>query len=102
MVLEYYGLHIAQITPSGVWKIICFVMFYSALNTVPSITVFRCFNVTMSTRDWLSFSLCQGLVEICDGIPTSIKLWKKDSLFIHASTFPGPMAYGDFVDMVLN
>ncbi|CAH1437387.1 unnamed protein product [Lactuca virosa] len=71
--LNYYNLHIAQITPNGFRKIVCFVMLCSALDVAPSITIFRHLYVPMSNEDWVSLSLCHGLVEICNGLPTSIK-----------------------------
>ncbi|CAH1421283.1 unnamed protein product [Lactuca virosa] len=42
-----------------------------------------------------------GLVEICDGLRTSIKYWKEDIFFVHASTFPGPMVYGASTNRVV-
>lgn len=56
---------------------------------MPFITLCRHFYVTMSTKDWVSFSLHHGLVEICDGLRTSINYWKDDIFFVHASTFHG-------------
>ncbi|CAH1426602.1 unnamed protein product [Lactuca virosa] len=78
--------------------IICFVMLCSALDIVPSITVFRHFYATISTGDWLSFSIHHVLVEICDGISSSIKYWKEEFFCVHASAFPRPMTYGASVD----
>ncbi|CAH1415670.1 unnamed protein product [Lactuca virosa] len=70
-VLDYYHLHITQITPNGFQKIICFVMLCSSVDVTPSITLFHHLYITMSNDDWVSFSLCHGPVEICNGIPTS-------------------------------
>ncbi|CAH1446833.1 unnamed protein product [Lactuca virosa] len=75
-ILDYYGLHIAQITPNGFRKILCFLLLCIALDIVPSITIFRHFYLPMSNGDWVSFFLCHGLVELYDSLPTSIKYWK--------------------------
>ncbi|CAH1438017.1 unnamed protein product [Lactuca virosa] len=49
----------------------------------------------MSSGDWVSFSLRHCLVEICDGLPTSIKYWTEEFFFIASTAFFGPTAYGD-------
>lgn len=72
-VLDYYGLHITQIIPNGFRKVLCFTLLYVALDVLPSITLFRYFYLPMSNGDWVSFSLHHGLVELCDGLPNSIK-----------------------------
>lgn len=75
-ILDYYGLHITQITPNGFLKILCFMLLCITLDIVPSITIFQHFYLPMSNGDWVSFSLCHGLVELCDNLSTSIKYWK--------------------------
>ncbi|CAH1424442.1 unnamed protein product [Lactuca virosa] len=72
-VLDYYGLHIAQITPDGFRKILCFTLLCIALDVSSTINLFCHFYIPMSNGDWVSFSLLHGLVEICDGLSTSIK-----------------------------
>ncbi|CAH1438292.1 unnamed protein product [Lactuca virosa] len=93
-VLDYYGLHIAQINPNGFLKILCFTLLCVALGVSPTINLSRHFYIPISNGDWGSLSLRHGLVEICDGLPTSIKCWKEELFFVHASAFSGPMAYG--------
>ncbi|CAH1448422.1 unnamed protein product [Lactuca virosa] len=65
-----------------------------------SINLFRHFHIPMSNGDWVSFSLRHGLVELCDGLPTSIKYWKEEFVFVHSSAFSGPMAYSATADTV--
>lgn len=79
--MGYYQLHIAQITPNDFRKAICFALLCFALDILPSIIMFHYFYVTMSNSDWVSFSLRHGLVELCDGLPTSIKYWKEEFFF---------------------
>ncbi|CAI9271980.1 unnamed protein product [Lactuca saligna] len=69
-VLDYYGLHIDQITHNGFRKV--------------------------------SFSLRHGSVELCDGLPTSIKFWKEEFFYVHASAFFGPMEYGAIADKAVD
>ncbi|CAI9263231.1 unnamed protein product [Lactuca saligna] len=45
----------------------------------------------MSNGDLVSFSLCHGLVELCDGLPTFVKGWKEEFFFVYTSSFPGLM-----------
>lgn len=78
VILDYYHLHITQITPNAFQKIICFAMLCFALEIVPSITFFYYFYIPISNGDWISFSFHHGLVEIYDALPTSIKYWKEE------------------------
>ncbi|CAH1421617.1 unnamed protein product [Lactuca virosa] len=97
-VLDYYGLRITQITPSDFRKIPCFTLLCVARDVSPTINLFRHFYIPMSNGDWVSFALRHGFVELFDGLPTSIKYWKEEFFFIHASAFSSPMAYGDIAD----
>ncbi|CAH1417970.1 unnamed protein product [Lactuca virosa] len=63
------------------------------MDVSPTINLFCHFYIPMSNGDWVSFSLRHGLVEICDGLPTSIKYWKEEFFFVHVSAFSSPMAY---------
>ncbi|KAL7611776.1 hypothetical protein Lser_V15G06815 [Lactuca serriola] len=54
----------------------------------------------MSNGDWVAFSLRHGSVELCDGLPTSIKYWKEEFFYVHAFAFSRPKAYGATTDRV--
>ncbi|CAH1445589.1 unnamed protein product [Lactuca virosa] len=97
-VLDYYSLHIIQITPNVFRKILCFTLLCVALDASPTINLFRYFYILMSNGDWVFFSLRHGLVELCDDLPTSIKYWKDEFFFVDAFTFSGPMAYDATAD----
>lgn len=101
-ILDYYGLHITYITPNGFRKILCFTLLCIALDVSPTINLFHYFYILISNGNWVSFSLCHVLVEICDGLPTSIKYWKEELFFVHASALSGPMAYGATTDKVVD
>ncbi|KAL4589793.1 hypothetical protein LXL04_002703 [Taraxacum kok-saghyz] len=94
-VLSHYNLHIAQLAPNSFRKIICFVMLSRALGVSPSLTVFRHFYVTLNAGDWVSFTRRQGIDDICDGIPSSIKKWKPEFIFVDAKEFSPDMEFGN-------
>lgn len=67
VITDHYKFHFTQITPNGFRKIICFVMLCEALNIVLTLPLFHYFYMTMVSKDWISFSLRHGLINICDG-----------------------------------
>ncbi|KAL4581969.1 hypothetical protein LXL04_006503 [Taraxacum kok-saghyz] len=101
-VLSYYNLHIAQLAPNSFRKIICFVMLSRALGVPPNLTLFRPFYVTLNAGDWISFTRRQGVDDICDGIPSSIKRWKPEFIFVDAGEFSPSMVFGDHKNRVVD
>ncbi|KAL4567567.1 hypothetical protein LXL04_023155 [Taraxacum kok-saghyz] len=51
--------------------------------------------VTLNAGDWDSFTRRQGIDDICDGIPSSIKKWKPEFIFVDAKEFSPNMVFGD-------
>ncbi|KAL4575780.1 hypothetical protein LXL04_011866 [Taraxacum kok-saghyz] len=94
-VLSHYKLHIAQLAPNSFRKIICFVMLSRALGVTPSLILFRHFYVTLNTGDWVSFTRRQGVDDIGDCFPSSIKNWKPEFLFVDAAEFNADMSFGE-------
>ncbi|KAL4557155.1 hypothetical protein LXL04_035327 [Taraxacum kok-saghyz] len=94
-VLSHYKLHIAQLAPNSFRKIICFVMLSRALGVTPSLILFRHFYVTLNTGDWVSFTRRQGVDDIGDCFPSSIKNWKPEFLFVDAKEFNVDMSFGE-------
>ncbi|KAL4588279.1 hypothetical protein LXL04_001162 [Taraxacum kok-saghyz] len=94
-ILSHYNLHVAQLAPNSFRKIICFVMLSRALGVPPSLTLFRHFYVTLNTRDWVSFTRRQGIDDICDRLPSSIKKWKPEFLFVDVKEFSPNMVFGE-------
>ncbi|CAH1445532.1 unnamed protein product [Lactuca virosa] len=41
-------------------------------------------------------------MELCDGLPTSIKYWKEEFFFVHVFVFSEPMVFGATVDRVVD
>ncbi|KAL4562380.1 hypothetical protein LXL04_034582 [Taraxacum kok-saghyz] len=101
-VLSHYNLHIAQLAPNSFRKIICFVMLSRALGVPPNLTLFRHFYVTLNAGDWISFTRRQGVDDICDGIPSSIKRWKPEFIFVDAGEFSPNMIFGDYKNKVVD
>ncbi|KAL4588110.1 hypothetical protein LXL04_000989 [Taraxacum kok-saghyz] len=101
-VLSHYNLHIAQLAPNSFRKIICFVMLSRALGVPPNLTLFRHFYVTLNAGDWISFTRRQGVDDICDGIPSSIKRWKPEFIFVDAVEFSPNMVFGDYKNKVVD
>lgn len=101
-IMDYYSLHIAQITPNGFRKVLCFIVLCVSLDVSPSITLLCYFYLAMSNEDWVSFSLRHGLVELCEGLPTFIKYWRDEFFYVHSSAFSGPMVYGATADRVVD
>ncbi|KAL4575118.1 hypothetical protein LXL04_021959 [Taraxacum kok-saghyz] len=94
-VLSHYKLHIAQLAPNSFRKIVCFVMLSRALGVTPSLVLFRHFYVTLNTGDWVSFTRRQGVDDIGDCFPSSIKNWKPEFLFVDAKEFDADMSFGE-------
>ncbi|KAL4586614.1 hypothetical protein LXL04_011254 [Taraxacum kok-saghyz] len=94
-VLSHYKLYIAQLAPNSFRKIICFVMLSRALGVTPSLILFRHFYVTLNTGDWVSFTRRQGVDDIGDCFPSSIKNWKPEFLFVDAKEFATDMSFGE-------
>ncbi|KAL4575577.1 hypothetical protein LXL04_022425 [Taraxacum kok-saghyz] len=61
----------------------------------PNLTLFRHFYVTLNAGDWVSFTRRQGVDEICDNLPSSIKRWKPEFLFVDAGEFSTNMVFGE-------
>ncbi|CAH1437227.1 unnamed protein product [Lactuca virosa] len=49
----------------------------------------------MVTKDWVSFSLRRGGIDIRDGLLTSIKKWKEEFFFIDASAIATQRQFGN-------
>ena len=82
VVLSHYRLQLGQLTPNGFHKIICFVLLHRALGLELSLTLFRYFYIIMPSGNWVSMSLRHGLVDMIEGLPSSIKHWKEEYFFV--------------------
>ncbi|CAI9269753.1 unnamed protein product [Lactuca saligna] len=74
--------------------------FFEFLNSILGFVfiLFRQFYVTMESGDWISFPLPSGVIEIHDGLPTSIKKWKTEFFFVDASSFKVAMHFESLIN----
>ena len=93
-VLLHYRVHLVQIAPNGFRKILCFYIICKLLNIPPTVDYFRYFYVVAPIGEWLSFSKRPHAVELCLGLPSSIKNWKSEFFFIKSSAYPDTMQLG--------
>ncbi|CAI9301178.1 unnamed protein product [Lactuca saligna] len=89
IILDYYKVHIAQITTTDFLKIMCFMLLCRALDIPPSLSFFRYLYVPIFTKDWVYFSLRCGGISICNGLPSFITKWKEEFFFVYASAIAG-------------
>lgn len=84
-VLEYYKIHITQLTPNAVGRIIGFEVLCRAEGKDPTIETFRYFFQIQISGDWYSFSTRAEAPELMYGFPDSIKGWKGRFIFIQSA-----------------
>ncbi|GJX63398.1 hypothetical protein Tco_0296298 [Tanacetum coccineum] len=76
-VLKYFKVHISQLVPLGLNKVVSFEVVCRDLNIVPTITLFRVFQCLYKQGDWFSFSKRHNTEDVCmDDGPSSLKKWK--------------------------
>ncbi|GJX62493.1 hypothetical protein Tco_0295393 [Tanacetum coccineum] len=81
-VLKYFKVHISQLVPLGLNKVVSFEVVCRDLNIVPTITLFRVFQCLCKQGDWFSFSKHRNTEDVCmDDGPSSLKKWK-DKFFL--------------------
>ncbi|KAL4576680.1 hypothetical protein LXL04_012778 [Taraxacum kok-saghyz] len=91
--LTHFHVHPVQLAPNGFRKVMCFLILCKMLDIAPTVDLFRYFYVISPSGDWLSFSKRPSSVELCLGLPSSIKNWKAEYFFVDSS------AYGDSVQL---
>lgn len=81
-VLEYYWIHLTQLKPNVIGRIIGFEILCRAEGRDPTIDVFRYFFQMKVSGDWFSFSTLAGVLELMYGFSDSIKGWKRRFFFL--------------------
>lgn len=81
-VLEFYQIHITQLTPNAVGRIIGFEVLCRAEGRDPTIDTFRYFFQIQISGACYSFSTQAEAPELMYGFPDSIKGWKGRFFFI--------------------
>ncbi|GJV38331.1 hypothetical protein Tco_1410808 [Tanacetum coccineum] len=64
-VLKYFKVHISQIVPLGLSKVITFEVLCRSLNIEPTVTLFRVFQTLSKQGDWFSFAKRGDLALVC-------------------------------------
>ncbi|GJX19823.1 hypothetical protein Tco_0222500 [Tanacetum coccineum] len=89
IVLKYFKVHISQLVPLGLNKVVSFEVVCRDLNIVPTVTLFRVFQCLCKQGDWFSFSKRQNTEDICmDDGPSSLKKWKSKFFLIDRRAIP--------------
>ena len=92
--LAHYKIHAIQLTPNGFRKVMCFIFLCKILDISPTVDLFRHFYMASPSGDWFSFSKRAGVVELCLGLPSSVKHWKGEFFFLKSSVYPSTMVLG--------
>ncbi|GJU51912.1 hypothetical protein Tco_1221467 [Tanacetum coccineum] len=88
-VLKYFKVHISQLVPLGLNKVVSFEVVCRDLNIVPTVTLFHVFKCLCKQGDWLSFSKRQNTEDGCmDDGPSSSKKWKSKFFLIDRRAIP--------------
>ncbi|KAJ0622679.1 hypothetical protein HanIR_Chr01g0023381 [Helianthus annuus] len=93
LVLDFYRIHISQLHPLGLVKLLQFEFACIALGHIPELVVFRAFFVLVWKSPFFTFDRRDTDVSCLRDIPTSSrdKDWKKKFFYIDASVIPGEM-----------
>ena len=89
--LAHYHVHLTN----GFRKVMCFLIICKMLDIIPTVDLFRYFYVISPNGDWLSFSKRINSVELCLGLPSSIKNWKPEFFFVDSSVYGDSVTLGN-------
>ncbi|GJS29361.1 hypothetical protein Tco_0489981 [Tanacetum coccineum] len=64
-VLKYFKVHISQLVPLGLSKVITFEVLCRSLNIEPTVTLFWVFQRLSKQGDWFSFAKREGSAPVC-------------------------------------
>ncbi|GJV32145.1 hypothetical protein Tco_1392545 [Tanacetum coccineum] len=82
-VLKYFKVHISQLVPLGLSKVIIFEVLCRSLNIEPTVTLFRVFQTLSKHGDWFSFAKRGDHAPVCMEVAKSrLKLWKEKFFLI--------------------
>ncbi|GJV72169.1 hypothetical protein Tco_1492164 [Tanacetum coccineum] len=102
-VLKYFKVHISQLVPLGLNKVVSFEVVCRDLNIVPTVTLFRVFQCLCKQGDWFSFSKRHNTEDVCmeDG-PSSLNKWKDKFFLIDRRAIPNYLTWRHSCSCVLN
>ncbi|GJU46551.1 hypothetical protein Tco_1203817 [Tanacetum coccineum] len=93
-VLTYFKVHISQLVPLGLSKVITFEVLCWNLNIEPTVTLFRVFQTLSKQGDWFSFAKRGDPAPVCMEVAKSgLKLWKEKFFLIDRRAIPFHMPW---------
>ncbi|GJV76384.1 hypothetical protein Tco_1507968 [Tanacetum coccineum] len=93
-VLKYFKVHISQLVPLGLSKVITFEVLCRSLNIEPTVTLFRVFQTLSKQGDWFSFAKRGGSAPVCMEVTKSgLKQWKDKFFLIDRRDIPFHMPW---------
>ncbi|GJZ89141.1 hypothetical protein Tco_0660923, partial [Tanacetum coccineum] len=93
-VLKYFKVHISQLVPLGLNKVVSFEVVCRDLNIIPTVTLFRVFQCLCKQGDWFSFSKCRNTEDVCmDDGPSSLNKWKNKIFLIDRRSIPDHLTW---------
>ncbi|GJY82759.1 hypothetical protein Tco_0496135 [Tanacetum coccineum] len=93
-VLKYFKVHISQLVPLGLSKVITFEVLCRSLNIEPTVTLFRVFQTLSKQGDWFSFAKRGDPAPVCMEVAKSgLKLWKEKFFLIERKAIPFHMPW---------
>ncbi|GJW03689.1 hypothetical protein Tco_1562545 [Tanacetum coccineum] len=93
-VLKYFKVHISQLVPLGLTKVITFEVLCRSLGIEPTVTLFRVFQTLSKQGDWFSFAKHGGSAPVCMEVTKSgLKQWKEKFFLIDRRAIPFHMPW---------
>ncbi|GJZ49148.1 hypothetical protein Tco_0603338 [Tanacetum coccineum] len=93
-VLKYFKVHISQLVPLGLTKVITFEVLCRSLGIEPTVTLFRVFQTLSKQGDWFSFAKRGGSAPVCMEVTKSgLKQWKEKLFLIDRRAIPFHMPW---------
>lgn len=95
-VLNHFRVHLSQLVPIGLTKVILFEIYYRSLNFVPYLTLFRLFYTLQKQGHWFSFARRtgrNGQARIFNETCSSLKHWKDRFFLIDRRAIPDAMPW---------
>ncbi|GJV56005.1 hypothetical protein Tco_1457010 [Tanacetum coccineum] len=93
-VLKYFKVHISQLVPLGLAKVITFEVLCRSLDIEPTVTLFRVFQTLSKQGDWFSFAKRGGSAPVCMEVTKSgLKQWKEKNFLIDRRAIPFHMPW---------
>ena len=97
-VVNYYRVHILQMAPNAMRKIIAFIFISKVLDVEPSVKMLRHFYTGQLQNGWISLSKRPQLDELCLGLSDSLKKGKPEYFFVKSEAYPTAMVTNDLFD----